>query len=85
MMAQRTPKRIRFESATYPGLEISLDGNFAIFGYWETCEVFILENGTARRVASTDVPWVKPELYDHVHELATSYAQTRQDLLARAA
>lgn len=75
-MARQNHERITFESESFPGLEITIDNDFAIFTYWETREVFLMEEGTARLVASTDVPWVKPELYNHVRMLAARYAES---------
>lgn len=61
--------RIRCASTRYPDLEITADGNYVIFTYWETCEVFLLEASGARLMASSDVAYLKPEVYDHVREL----------------
>jgi hypothetical protein len=61
--------RIRCASTRYPDLELTVDGSYVIFTYWETCEVFLLDASGARLMASSDVAYLKPEVYDHVRVL----------------
>lgn len=84
-MARTTTQRIHVESERYPGLEIDVEGNQATFTYWETCETFMLEDGQARLVASSDVAYVKPELHDHVRELARGWTEAFHHVDALAA
>lgn len=58
-----------YASTRYPDLEMAVEGNCVTFTYWETCEVFLLEGGQARLMASSDVAYLKPEVHEHVREL----------------
>jgi hypothetical protein len=74
MIAQAFPtlqadSRLRYATTRYPDLELMVDGNYVTFTYWETCEVFLVEASGARLMASSDVNYLKPEVYEHVREL----------------